>query len=90
MDPSGIAAERDVAGQFVDLVAEGEISAAPRFQRRAVCPGLDRVRQDVIRIEEGFQDRGAGPRIASVSRGVRGVSRTSLGKGDGQQPAPML
>src|SRR6516165_525493 len=30
----GVAAERDVAGELVDLVAEAETGAAPRIQRR--------------------------------------------------------
>jgi hypothetical protein len=40
VDAGGVAAERDVAGELVDLVAEGETGAAPRTQptvRR--CPG---------------------------------------------------
>ena len=41
----GVAAERDVGGELVDLVAEGETSAAPGLQRRAVRRGLDRMRQ---------------------------------------------
>ena len=45
VDASGVAAERDVVGELVDLVAEGEAGAAPRVQRRAVRRGLDRMRQ---------------------------------------------
>jgi hypothetical protein len=40
VDAGGVAAQRDVAGELVDLVAEGETGAAPRTQptvRR--CPG---------------------------------------------------
>src|SRR5215472_15882501 len=37
MDAGGVAAERDVAGEFVNLVAKGETGAPPRLQRRAVC-----------------------------------------------------
>ena len=45
VDAGGVAAQRDVAGELVDLVAEGETGAAPRVQRRAVRRGLDRMRQ---------------------------------------------
>src|SRR5271165_6636026 len=62
MDPRGVAAQGDVVGQLVDLVAEGEIGAPPRLQCRTVCRGFDRMRQNVIRVEEGFEDRGAGAR----------------------------
>src|SRR5262245_51705997 len=39
----GVAAERDVGGELVDLPRE--TSAAPGLQRRAVRRGLDRMRQ---------------------------------------------
>jgi len=81
MHAGGVAAKRDVVGQLVDLVAEGEIGALPGVQRRAVCRGLDRPRQDVIRVEEGFEDRGAGARIAGMGRGVGRVRGTPLGEG---------
>ena len=42
MHAGGVAAERDVAGQLVDLVAEGETGATPRLQRRSVRHGFDR------------------------------------------------
>jgi len=45
VDAGGAAAERDVAGELVDLVAEGEAGAAPKFPGRAVRRGLDRMRQ---------------------------------------------
>src|SRR5262245_59874597 len=45
VDAGGVAAERDVAGELVDFVAEGETGAAPRIQRRAVRARLDRMRQ---------------------------------------------
>src|SRR5262245_109604 len=54
MHAGGVAAKRDVVGQLVDLVAEGEIGALPGVQRRAVWSGLDGVRQDVIRVKEGL------------------------------------
>jgi len=60
MHAGGVAAKRDVVGQLVDLVAEGEIGALPGVQRRAVWSGLDGVRQDVMRVKEGFKDCGAG------------------------------
>src|SRR5262249_15941651 len=55
--------------------------APPGVQRRAVWSGLDGVRQDVIRVKEGFKDRGAGACIAGVSRGIGRVRRTcALGR----------
>jgi len=45
VNTSGIPTERNVVGELVDLVAEGEAGAAPRVQRRAVRRGLDRMRQ---------------------------------------------
>ena len=33
MDPGGVAAERDIVGQLVDLVAEGETGGPPGVQR---------------------------------------------------------
>ena len=47
MDPGGVAAERDVVGQLVDLIAEGEFGAEPRSRRRTVSRGFDRMRQNV-------------------------------------------
>jgi hypothetical protein len=41
MDPGGIAAQREIVGQLVDLVAKGETGAPPGVQR-AVRSGLDR------------------------------------------------
>jgi len=70
MDASSIAAKRDVAGQLVDLIAEGERGATPEFPRRAICRGLHRVWQNVIGIEKGFEDRGASACIAGMGRGV--------------------
>src|SRR5262245_62649015 len=35
VDAGGVATERDVGGELVDLVAEGEPGAAPGLQRRA-------------------------------------------------------
>ena len=90
MHAGGVAAKRDVVGQLVDLVAEGEIGALPGVQRRAVWSGLDGVRQDVIRVKEGFKDRGAGACIAGVSRGIGRVRGTSLREGDGQQACSLL
>src|SRR6516162_2152767 len=52
MNAGGITTKCNIAGEFVDLVAEGEVSAVPRFQRRAVRRRLDRVQQHVIGIEE--------------------------------------
>src|SRR5262249_48046502 len=86
----GVAAKCDVVGQLVVLVAEGEIGALPGVQRRAVWSGLDGVRQDVIRVKEGFKDRGAGACIAGVSRGIGRVRGTSLREGDGQQACSLL
>src|SRR5262245_31045439 len=86
----GVASERDVAGQLVDLVAEGETWAPPGLQRGAVCRGLDRPRQDVIRIEESLENSGARARIAGMGGRVRRVRGTSLGENDGQQACPML
>src|SRR5262245_21382236 len=90
MHAGGVAAKRDVVGQLVDLVAEGEIGALPGVQRRAVWSGLDGVRQHVIRVKEGFKDRGAGACIAGVSRGIGRVRGTSLREGDGQQACSLL
>ena len=89
MDAARIAAERDVAGQLVDLVAEGEYSAAPGFQRRAVCRSLNRMRKEVIHVEKGLEDRGASACIAGKGRGVGWVRGTSLWIGDGQQAGPI-
>jgi hypothetical protein len=60
MDRGGVAAERDIVGQLVDLVAEAESGALPGVQRGPIWSRLNRMRQDVIRVE----DRGAGAGIA--------------------------
>src|SRR5262245_36912183 len=86
----GVASERDVARQLVDLVAQGETWAPPGLQRGAVCRGLDRPRQNVIRIEESLENSGARARIAGMGGRVRRVRGTSLGEDDGQQACPML
>src|SRR6516165_2789799 len=54
MDAGGVAAERDVGGQLVGLISEGESGAPPELPRGAICRGLHRVRQNVIHIEESF------------------------------------
>jgi hypothetical protein len=90
MHAGGVAAKRDVVGKLVDLVAEGEIGALPGGQRRTVWSGLDGVRQDVIRVKEGFEDRGAGARVAGVSRGIGRVRGTSLRESNGQQACCLL
>jgi hypothetical protein len=46
--------------------------------------------QEVIRVEESFEDRGASARIGGMGRGVGRVRGTSLGEGSGQQACPML
>src|SRR5262249_40759850 len=89
VDAGGVAAERDVAGELVDLVAEGETGAAPRIQRRAVRARLDRPRQDVVGVEERFEDRGAGARIAGMGGGIGWTRGTSLGEGERQRACPM-
>src|SRR5215472_16398829 len=96
MHAGGVAAKRDVVGQLVDLVAEGEIGALPGVQRRAVWSGLDGVRQDVIRVKEGFKDCGAGACIAGVvtpgpfSTTMPAASCPStIGNGIGQSPFMM-
>src|SRR5262245_57784907 len=43
VDAGGVAAERDVVGELVDLVAES--GTPPEFPGRAVRRGLDRMRQ---------------------------------------------
>ena len=90
MNASGIASKRDVAGQLVNLVSEGESGAPSELPRGAVCRGLYRVRQNVIRVEEGFEDRGAGACITGMGRGVGRVRGRSFGEGDRQQAGPML
>src|SRR5262245_52353248 len=90
VNASSVATERDIAGELVDLVAEGEAGAAPGLQRGAVRRGFDRTRQDVIRVEESFEDRGAGARIGSMGRRIGRVRGTSLGEGERQQACPML
>src|SRR5262249_39138637 len=90
MHAGGAAAKRDVVGQLVDLVAEGEIGALPGVQRRAAWSGLAGVREHVTAVREGFKDRGAGACSAGVSRGIGGVRGTSLREGDGQQACSLL
>src|SRR5262249_56529127 len=90
VDAGGVAAERDVAGELVDLVAEGETGAAPRIQRRAVRARLDRPRQDVVGVEERFEDRGAGARIAGMGGGIGWMRGTFFGEGQRQAPGPSL
>src|SRR5262245_43039009 len=89
VDAGGVTTQCDVASELVDLVAEGEGGAAPGLERRAVRRDLDRMRQDVIGVEEGFEDRGAGACVAGVGRGIGGVCGTSLGEGQRQQACPM-
>jgi len=38
MNAGSVAAERNVAGQFVDLIAERQAGSAPRLQGRTVPP----------------------------------------------------
>ena len=85
MNAGSIAAERNVAGQFVDLIAERQAGSAPRLQGGTVRRGLEGMRQDIVNIEEGLQDRGAGACVARMGRGVGWVRGTSLWIGDGQQ-----
>src|SRR6516225_7406047 len=89
MNTGSVAAERNVAGQLVDLIAERQADSAPRLQGGTVPPGLDRMWQDIVDIEEGLQDRGAGACVARMGRGVGWVRRTSLGIGDGKQAGPI-
>ena len=89
MSAGSVAAERNVAGQFVDLIAERQAGSAPRLQGGTVRLGLDGMRQDIVDIEKGLQDRGAGACVARMGRGVGWVRGTSLWIGDGQQAGPI-
>src|SRR5215831_2939706 len=57
--PGRIAAQRDVAREFVDFVAEGQRRSLPWLHSSAISSCLHRLGKNVLLIKESFQDGGA-------------------------------
>jgi serine/threonine protein kinase len=85
MHPRRVAPQDDVAGELVDLAAEGQLLPAPRLQGRAVGFRLDGLREDELLVEERLQHGDAGPCVGGVRGRVGRVRRAALGEGHGEQ-----
>ena len=66
MNAGGVTTECDITGELVDFVPKGKAGTAPWLQRQPICRSLNRTRQDVVAVEEGFQDGSARTRIAGI------------------------
>jgi hypothetical protein len=81
MDAGGIAPERDIRRQLVELSADGEGCASIWFQRQTVLSGDDGLFDWKRLVEECLQHRGARAGDRSVAGRVRRMERCALGVG---------